>query len=335
MAVLNAVSIAEIKARGSIKDADVLRLRRSYYDDGRIAADEAETLLALNEACPVQDPAWADCFVEIITDYIVEQAEPQGYLTAENARWLIARIARQGKVEAKTGLELVVSVLEKSRWAPQSFVRFALDQVQYAVICGAGPLRSGKMLRPGMVTDGDVELLRRLLYAFRGDGNLAVTRPEAEVLFDIDEATAAADNCRAWSDLFVKAIASAVMGASGYAAPPREAALAQDAFLSRRGDHALDNILRGMVSGLKSWFGGYHEQTQEERAIARLTQQKIEIVTHEPLELAEAAWLAQRIARDGKLTPNRRALLVYLKGERATIHPVLQALIDKAGILAA
>ena len=29
MAVLNAVSIAEIKARGSIKDADVLKLRRA------------------------------------------------------------------------------------------------------------------------------------------------------------------------------------------------------------------------------------------------------------------------------------------------------------------
>ena len=34
MAVLSAVSIAEIKARGSIKDADVLKLRRNYYDDG-------------------------------------------------------------------------------------------------------------------------------------------------------------------------------------------------------------------------------------------------------------------------------------------------------------
>jgi hypothetical protein len=335
MGVLSAVAVAEIKARGSIKDADVLRLRRNYYDDGRISADEAETIFALNDSCPVQDPAWADCFVETITDFIVEQAEPQGYLTAENARWLLARIARDGKVETKTGLELVVNVLERARWAPQSLVRFALDQVKHAVLLGAGPLRSGATLPPGNVSDSDVELLRRVLYAFRGDGNLAVTRPEAEVLFDIDAGTAAADHCRAWPDLFIKAIASAVMAASGYAAPPREAALAQDAFLSRRGELSLDHILRGMVTGLKSWFGGYKEQTQEERAIARLTQQKIEIVTHEPLDVAQAEWLAARIAGDGKLTPNRRALLVYLKGERATIHPVLQALIDKAGILAA
>ena len=86
MAVLNAVSIAEIKARGSIKDADVLKLRRNYYDDGSISAEEADMIFTLNDACPVQDPAWADCFVETITDYLVEQAEPQGYLAAVQGR---------------------------------------------------------------------------------------------------------------------------------------------------------------------------------------------------------------------------------------------------------
>src|ERR1700687_5286013 len=120
MGVLNAVSVVEIKARGSIKDADVLKLRRSSYDAGRISAEEADTIFALNDACPVQDPAWADCFVETITDYVVDQAEPQGYITAENARWLIERIARDGKVETKTELELIVNVLDKARWAPQS-----------------------------------------------------------------------------------------------------------------------------------------------------------------------------------------------------------------------
>ena len=144
---LNAVSIAEIKARGSIKDADVLKLRRNYYDDGSITAEEADVIFALNDACPVQDPAWADCFVETITDYLVEQAEPQGYLTAENAQWLIERIGRDGRVDSKTELELLVNVLDKARWAPQSLVRFALEQVKHAVISGTGPLRVGQEAR--------------------------------------------------------------------------------------------------------------------------------------------------------------------------------------------
>ena len=186
MGVLSAVAVAEIKARGSIKDADVLKLRRSYYDDGRISVDEAEILFALNDACPVQDPAWADCFIESITDYLVEQAEPHGYLTAENAAWLIERIAKDGQVESKTELELLVNVLDKARWAPQSLVRFALEQVKGAVLTGTGPLRSGKKLDAGIVTEADVDLLRRILYSFGSDGNVAITQPEAEVLFDID-----------------------------------------------------------------------------------------------------------------------------------------------------
>ena len=330
MAVLSAVSIAEIKARGSIKDADVLKVRRNYYDDGIITAEEADAIFALNDACPVQDPAWADCFIETITDYLVEQAEPQGYLTAENAQWLIDRIARDGRVETKTELELLVNVLDKARWAPQSLVRFALDQVRIAVIEGSGPLRSGKALEPGRVCEAEVDLLRRILHSFGGDGNIAVTRPEAEVLFDIDAATAGADNHPGWTDLFVKAIASCVMAASGYAAPPREIALARDAWLDRRGELSLDAMLGGMGAGLKGLFGGYREQTEEERAIARLTQQKIEIVTHEAVTAAEAAWLSERIGSGGKLTPNERALLAFLKAESPCIDPVLRPLLERA-----
>ena len=212
-------------------------------------------------------------------------------------------------------------MLDKARWAPQSLVRFALDQVKDAVIDGTGPLRSGKKLEPGRVCEVDVDLMRRILYSFGGDGNIAVTRPEAEVLFDIDEATAEADNHPAWTDLFVKAIASCVMAASGYAGPPREIALARDAWLDRRGDLSLDAMLGGMGAGLNGLFGGYREQTEEEQAIARLTQQKIEIVTHEAVTTAEAAWLAERIGKDGKLTPNERALLDLPEGGEPVHRP--------------
>jgi hypothetical protein len=331
MAVLNAVSIAEIKARGSIKDADVLKLRRNYYDDGIITAEEADVIFALNEACPVQDPAWADCFVETITDYLVEQAEPRGYLTAENAQWLIERIGRDGRVDSKTELELLVNVLDKARWAPQSLVRFALEQVKEAVLSGAGPLRSGKILEPGTVSESDVDLVRRILYAAASDGCIALTRVEAEVLFAIDESSCVRDNHPAWTDLFVKAIANCVMAASGYAPPPREVALAGEAWLERRGDLSLDAIMRG-VGSLRGLFAGYREQSAEEGAIARLTRQKVEIVTHDAVAPANAAWLAERIGRDGKITANERALLMFLT-ESPAIDPALRVLVNRAALL--
>jgi hypothetical protein len=334
MGVLNAVSVLEIKARGSIKDADVLKLRRSYYDDGHITAEEAEAIFALNDACPVQDPAWADCFIETITDYIVDQAKPEGYLTAANAQWLVERISKDGKVETKTELELLVNVLDKARWAPQSLVAFALEQVKDSVISGNGVLRNGKALGPGVVTEGDVELLRRILYSFGGDGNIAITQPEAEILFTIDEATTDADNHPSWRDLFVKAIANCVMASSGYAAPPREFALARDVWLDRRGDLSLEAMAGGMASGLRGLFAGYREQSEEERAIARLTQQKVEIVTNEAVTQAEATWLAERIGRDGKMTINEQALLMFLKAESPSIHPALKELVERASAAA-
>ena len=329
MATVIAVSIDEIKARGSIKDADVQKLRRAYYEDGRITTDEADALFGLNDSCPVQDPSWSDCFTEMLTDHLVNQAEPEGYLTVDNADWLIARISADGRVESKTELDLLISVLEKSRWSPERLVCFALAQVRDAVIIGDGPIRAGRSLDPGSVSEGEVELLRRVLYAFGGDGCVAITRAEANVLFEINDATAAADNATGWRDLFVKAIANSVMVASGYAVPTREEALAREAWLNRRGDLSLGNMVAGMGAGLSGMLSGYREQSSEERAIARLERQKIEIITNEEVTAPEVQWLAERFGRDGTLTANEQALLAFLKAESPKIHPDLQGLVDR------
>jgi hypothetical protein len=89
-----------------------------------------------------------------------------------------------------------------------------------------------------------------------------------------------------------------------------------------------------MTSGIKGLFTGYELQSEEERAISRLEQQKIEIVTNEAVTLPEASWLASRIGRDRQMSPNERALLMFLKAESPSIHPNLQALVDKAAAAA-
>jgi hypothetical protein len=329
MSLTNSVSISEIKARSAIKDTDVQKLRRAYYEDGRISFEEAESLLDLNDTCLAQDGAWADCFVEMLTDFTVNQAEPEGYVTAENAEWLRNKISKVGKVQSKTELELLINVLDKARWAPVSLVQFALEQVRDAVVTGDGPIRSGRNLTPGEVSEAEVDLLRRILYAFGGDGNIAITRAEAEILFDINDRTAGANNHPAWQDLFAKAIGNCVMAASGYAAPSREEALAREQWLNRRGDLSLGNIAAGMAASPKSIFAAYRELGPEERAIARLERHKVEIVTAEEVTPAEADWLATRIGKDGKLTPNEDALMKFLMQEQAKLAPALQGLVEK------
>lgn len=330
MGAFKSLPIDEIVLRGSIRDVDVLRLRNAFYVDGEISAAEADTLFQLNEVCSVQDPSWHTFFVEAVTDYLVNQAEPEGYLMADDANKLIARVSKDGRVARKTELDLIVNVLDKARWSPVSLSQFALSQIKRAVVEGDGPLRAGQVAEKGKITEPEVELVRRILYAFGGDGNIAVTRPEAEVLFDINDAIANPEANQAWTDLFVKALANVLMAASGQAVPTREEAMRRDAWLERRGEASPQSLLAAMVSlSLDAVRSAYQEQSTEERALARLEHQRIEIITNEPITRVEAGWLCERIGRDGRLTPNEAALIAYLKKESPNIHPDLQAAVER------
>jgi hypothetical protein len=333
MSALQSLPITEMLQRGSIHDVDVLRLKSAFHNDGFISADEAEALFTLNETCQQQDPAWAEFYVDALSDYLVNQVQPEGYLTAEEAKRFTDRIAPDGIVVRKSDLDLIVNVLDKSRWSPVSLSRLALAQVKRAVIDGDGPLRESHPDQAGTIRECEVELIRRILYAFGGDGHVAVTRPEAEVLFDINDAITDPQANAAWSDLFVKAVTNVVMAASAQAVPSREEALRRDAWLMEaKGELSPLALLSAMVSSsIDAVRAAYQEQSAEERALARLEQQRIEIITNEEITQAEAAWLCERIGRDGRLTPNEAALVAYLRKESPRIHPDLQAAVERLG----
>jgi hypothetical protein len=328
MAAWGSLLVAQIVRDGNIKDVDVLRLRASLHD--LLSAEEAELLFRLNEACPQHHPAWAEFYVKTLTDYLVEQSEPEGYLTSADAQRLIDRITRGGRTPSRLELDLVVNVLARSRWSPVSLCSFALEQVRRAVSDGDGPLRSGTDCATGFIRDSEVDLVRRILYAFGGDGCVAVTRAEAEVLFGINDAIADPADNPAWADLFVKAVTNVVMSASGRAVPTREEALCRDTAVIDRGELARDAVLSAMVrSSLEAIWGTYPEQSPEGRALARLEHQRIEIITGEQVTEAEASWLCERIGRGGRLTGNEAALVAYLKLEGPAMHPALQAAVDR------
>lgn len=322
-----AVSIDEICARGSVKDADVQRLRKLIFTDGAVSEAEARELFRINDACKDQAPSWPDFLIEAVTDYLVNDAEPQGYLTAANAAWLIDIISRDGTVQTKTELELLVALLDRARWSPESLVRFALAQVKAAVISGEGPLRNGLDLKAGEISEGEVELLRRIVYAFGGDGNIAITRAEAEVLLEINDAVSSGPLNPAFTDFFVKAIANAVLAGSGYAVPSREEALRREVWLESRGDLSIGAVVDAMARG--GLTGLYASQGSEERALARLERQRIEIITNEEVTQGETAWLAERLGRDGKLTPAESALVAFLKRESPKLDTEFETLVGK------
>jgi hypothetical protein len=351
MGVLQFVSVDEIQSRGSIRDGDVLKLRRAFNDDAEISQAEAEALFALNSSCPIKDPIWAEFFIEALTDYVVNQAEPEGYVAADNAAWLMQRISADGRVESSTELELLVNILDKARWSPPSLARFALEQVKAAVLTGDGPLRAGQMLEPGAISAAEVSLLRRIMFAFGGDGNIAITRAEADTLIDINNALAPAKGSPEFTEMFVKAIANAILHGIGLAVPSRAEALRTEAWLDNADLRGAGSLLADAFTGgqegarARSRVGGFlgrmlgspgtgvwgtfRLQSAEEQALARLECQRLEIITGEHLADADAAWLCSRLGSSGQLDENERALIRYLKEESPVLPPPLQELADR------
>lgn len=331
MSVTGSLFFDEICRRGSLHEADVAKLRELYYEDGLIDSREADALFEVHAVCRIKDPAWQDFFVEAICDYLVAHAEPRGYINIDNADWLLERITHDGVLETRTELEILIRAIDKARWSPESMVRFALHSVNDAVISGKDTLRGVPSAKAGQVTDADVDLIRRIIFAFGGDGNVAVTRAEAEILFAINDATAEQTDNAAWTELFVKAIAGVVMAASGYSAPPRAEALRREQWLESRGDLAPGNFVSAMLAGGLSGFKDlFSRQNDEERELARLDNERRAIITAEEVTGDEAEWLAAQIDRDGALTYNERCLLEYLKAESPQLHPALQPLLERA-----
>ncbi len=356
MGILHGVSVDEISARGSIRDSDVLAMRRAFNEDGVVSTSEAEALVSLNSACRVTDAAWPKFFIEALTDFIVHQAEPDGYIVADKADWLITRISRNGRVETNTELELLLNVLDAARWSPPSLAAFALAQVRDAVLTGVGVSRAGQMLGKGTIGQSEIDLLRRILHAFAGDGGIAVTRAEAEVLLDINKALTPGRSSPAWTELFVKAVGASVLASLGHHLPPREemlrievwakdadargagALLADAAGTGEDGGSARERIGRFLgrmvAGGATGVWSTFRMQSSEERALARLERQRLEIVTNERIDDTECQWLIERLGTDGKLDANEIELLAYLQRESPMPHPELAAFAARHGIAA-
>lgn len=312
---------AAIARRKRIDADDVLALRKCAFGDGLVSRREADALFHLDGSTTEKCGEWTAFFLEAMVDYIVHQEKPAGYVSDDNARWLVEHIARDGFVRGDTELELLVRVLERSMRSPEHLVAFALKQVALAV--------AGNPDEPAAIDESEVELVRRILFAFGGDGHAAVTRAEAEALVEINDTTDENLNHPAWNDLFVKAIANFVLCASGYAPPPREEALRRET-LFETASVDIGGFFNRMVSGgVRAVIDAYAletdlEQDWEERnkrteAAARRA---------ERVSAQEARWLAERIG-GGRLRDNERALLAFLKDTAPSTHPDIAPLMAK------
>ena len=274
---------AGIAAGGKIGPDQVRALRSVIFAEVNVTQAEAETLFDLHDRNLPAGAEWPELFIEAMSDFIVEQALPRGYVSEDNARWLIGMIERDVQVWSRTELELVVKVLEKAISAPSQLCAFALEQVRLSVLAG-----------DKRISADEVELIRRVLYAKSGSGGFWVSRPEAEALFDLDEATATAENDRGWGELFVRAIGNHVLGVARPERPSADDVRRMGAWLDDT-SASPGRFLRRMLSGAAP------EPVEAAEAPA-------DVIDH-----AEAEWLRGRILRGGRIDANVRALLSFLE----------------------
>jgi hypothetical protein len=322
-------AVKAILARGEITADDVLTLRHRVFWKGLVTSADAEMVFVLNDRLEKNaDPSWAPFFVEALTDYLVFQAEPHGYISVQNADWLIARISRSGHVDTGCELELLVKALERAKLSPVKLVTFALEQVKFGVIGAQGYLGACHQCELGVVDAAETELVRRILFAFGGDGNIAVTRQEAGVLFDINDSTWETKNDPGWSDLFVKALANFLMAASGYQVPTRQEALRREAWLDAP-TAGVGGFMSQMLAGsMTAMWDAYTHGTLDGEPRRRNGASEL-MYELEPLASGEdAQWVAERIRRDRVLRANEAALINFLKSKQAFLHPQLVPILD-------
>ena len=300
-------------ADGAITADEILSLRRDGWANATIDADEADAIFVLNDHLAEPTNEWSDFFVEALSEYIVHTVEPKGYVSEDQAEWLIERIDSNGRLDSLTELELLVKVLEKAANVPDRLKAYALDQIEQAVLSGEGPTRDGGALEKGTITDAETRLLRRMVYAGGGDRPAGVSQREADMLFRLKDATLGANNSPEWKRLFVQGVGNYLQGFGGQEQLSRERAAELETFMNNSAPSIGGFFGRMFDSIGHSGVGDGLAAMREEAAPPRHIE--LELADAAEVTSMEQAWLQGRIQANGQIDEFDQALLDFLAEE--------------------
>ncbi len=340
--------VSRILARKAITATEVTWLRQEIFADGACDRTEADLVFQLNDECREVDDSWRQLYVDALTDHFVWKAKPYGYVNDEQARYLMQSIVRNNRIDTLTELELLCNVIHWAEAAPAELAEFVLQAVKESVL-EPDEAAYGKGRRPKVIDQADIELIKRAIYAPATAGSITVTRQEANVLFDLNDATVHGENDPGWRMLFVYAIANHLMFPRSAPAPaPAEEVLRREEWLKeRRGAGKLLLEIGKESKNLASVFGGNRHAFLNKRLNWARESLKGPVRQRDPGEEAreaeiayerktideeEAIWLIERIGRDGILHGNEKELLTFIKNNSPKIHSSLDPLFEKAGL---
>ena len=203
--------VAEVLTDGTIGADDVLCLRRALYKDGVLGADEAALIVRLHHRAQVRHPEWDQFYVEALSDHFFWRKRDDRTLTEDDCRWLIDCIAADGKIEDATELKLLLNLLRRSSGSTPEFRGFVQQAALDSILTSTVPLYGLGERRAGAIDEADVEMVRSLVYGQASENGLAISRQEADFLFDLNDRTSGQPNAPAWTATFVKAVTMYVL----------------------------------------------------------------------------------------------------------------------------
>lgn len=311
---------------GYITAEDVKFLQDQVYKNGLQTKAELNSLLGLAERAPDGDIEWLEFFGETSADYYLREELSHDYITERSYNDLHAQVTRYSHTVTPLVLSMLIKLVAKSSAAPPVMKDFIIDQIRLAI--------QARGMDPA-ITANDVALIRGFLIATDDGTNSMITQKEACFLFDLNDMTICRANDASWSEIFVKAITSHIMGCVGYVAANREVALQTWDWVSHKDVNVtvfFHRMISGGVSALReAYVPVSNEVSQPVNIYEKISDNRAnnaEIMLDE--EEKRLSLLADRLGRDGFMDDNERAVISCVQEFEVDLPPVLQNLIAPA-----
>lgn len=296
------VMMTRVARLGEMSEAEARRIVNDVYKDGIVSRGEAEALFRLNDTLTRSDPAWTPRFIEAVKDYLVTREPPEGWVTEDEADWLIAQVDHEGHAPSEDELDLLLAVLRHADGAPDHLSRYTLHAI------------SERIKRVGRADTSMVERMRFALYASSGESGVWVSRYEASVLFATNDAIAFAKNDASWNDLFARAIGNHLMAMSHPDPQTESDALSREAWLKDTSSGTGGFLTRMAGSFGRGWFDKVTYDPKKARR-AQMAAKEAALREAEKVTSDEHNWFVKRVGQDGKISPAEHALVAFLKAE--------------------
>jgi hypothetical protein len=305
---------------GAILSSETACLRGLLNAGSPIEPSRARDLIRIEISSPPKDEGWRPLFIQAVTVCAVHDASPSGYLTAENADWLLQAASLEGRIATPLLFDALLNVVATARWCPQRLIEALLDEVCIGIESGIGALRTDGHELPGVITAREVDVVRSLLVASGASEPRSLHRGELQRLIAIDAACGNAPVYGRWADLFCKAMLDAAMNASGRSGGVRRDYLvgSSSAFSPSR-----------LVETLKTNAAGYKAQSTQDRAIAALECQRLAIITGDAVMPSTVDWLCAMLDAARPWTACYAMLFEALSADFHALDPLVQAYLSR------